>query len=418
MPHLIVIDRSLRAFDRRVITSASGAPCCCAPSLFYLATRCDLVYQPLPLPLPVPDTVPARILIPAPYKCYGESCEIDGGRLVRYGDYCYVVDSLTNHQPEPCHDRLEARKYRLDDFDPVPPIARREDINCALPGAWCDTDCLPMAAPGSCCYETSPCGPDGPTPCEPCGCPRYHRWALRVDWEGWSKTRHNETSRTFGCNECDLQAYASTRGVVIGVYECTSEVDYRLLWHTASSRYDCVVGCDSGSYLASECARRRALYDSIPWEQVMAIVGSFGVSPRLIMAIVADMASAPSVNSQFAGIALPEPGVCDLVAEPSPAECMITSIETRIRANCFGGQLTARGWQMLRDDPRCAGVPHPCRLGDGALTIRWSWIPLVRCAGQMLLSQQAPPPWSPTTPTSTMPSGCAGCGGERREEVQ
>lgn len=176
--------------DGGVLLAAAGAPCCCGPGTptrYYWARRCDVVYPP-PVPLPIPEGVPSDILIPVPFGCAGEACEIEGLRVVAYRGYCYIVVEDDQESEVPgCEGRLLALRVRIEDMgDPPPPVVDPAEIICKDPGAECvQSDCIPVAPPGSCCLPSfdDECNPDDPRgECNPCECPRFARYLFVMQW--------------------------------------------------------------------------------------------------------------------------------------------------------------------------------------------------------------------------------------------
>lgn len=131
---------------------------CCGA--FYKAIICEPVAG-----------APSLILIRKPFRCQGETCELNGGRIVIYSGQCYRVVEIPNtYQEPPCDDRLLAETVRLSDFPPddQPPVVT---VSCKPLESTCDDPtCVP---PGECCIvNTQPVScdqvPVENRPCTPC----------------------------------------------------------------------------------------------------------------------------------------------------------------------------------------------------------------------------------------------------------
>jgi len=347
---------------------------CCGPGPsdeFYLARRCDIVYPP-PVPLPIPPEVPPDILIQATYFCSGESCEIEGGRLILYGGYCYMVVGSGRNQPPPCEDKALAQRYILSQFDPVPPIADPLHLTCKPPGSLCDEECIPQAPPGSCCFPSNiPCASqsDRNPECWPCDCPSFHKYALVATWNhefdefdqfGVQQIRLRSSGNIAVQYECEFDEFGGVRVVATG----SGGVN-----RACTVFPPCTGACDGVPYVG-------------PPEMETVDFLRFGDVPRALLdrqqlvGYCAGQRTCAGCDMGFQGVNPPEhPCSCQSTRpDPDiPGDHCISTTQATQEANCYGGRLVTGG--------RVSTVfVNNVTWYTWSTNFQWAWVPLVRCA--------------------------------------
>ena len=339
---------------------------CCGPGpqdLYYWAVRCD-IYLGEPIP-EIPADVPLSILIPVPYSCGEESCEIEGLRLVIYGGYCYVVmEEPGQYQTEPgCTDRLLARRFREDFFPPpAPPIVDPADITCKERTATCEnSECIPVAPPEACCPAGGePCTPES-RPCDPCDCPRFSKYALRVTWEGAASLRDADDNHT---------ATYITRGTFTALFDCTSG---QLVVTGGGTGF---VGYTSGGPDGPGFPSPEPI-TVFPLTFLQS--NAFGHIPRNVIALaetagIADGSGSATYNPQaFLSIyAYPGQPCNEDYLYPRDNSSIDGFSHAALTASCLGGDGEQSGSGAYIGTPNIIRNQHQS-------TIRWTWVPLVAC---------------------------------------
>lgn len=424
--------------DGRIVLGHALDPCCCDGE-YYFAVRCDVRYPP-PFPLPIPDTIPAAILIPAPFHCPGEACEINGLRVVVYGGYCYVVEETDEPMAEPCDDRLRARRYARSDLpEEAPPIADPGDVRCQPLGATCGDDCLPEV---ECCLASAPC--EGCPPAEPgCYCPPYGRALCVVEWSGFAKYKWVASRCPEG--NCEPAFETAYQGLSAWVFDCqTPNAPQRVafsVWGECQEYGPCEFW---GEGPVCPLWRARYLEDPAVNPAFARPPASFGAPPDYTT--LAEGCVGKPWSIALRGECFPHRGenievftqplfgdtvLCafEQVLEPDAIAPLAGRSKYLLSAGCFGGSWTSEGFRHVGPH-HCAFAPsNPwpgCQFLDRyAISIRWHWLPLARCPQTGFVSQRplpytgarALPAGASSEALTVATSGCAGCGAGEREEV-
>lgn len=338
---------------------------CCTSAFYYLAVRCDIRYRP-PVPLPIPEEVPTHILIPGPWGCPGDTCEIEGERLVLYGGYCYVVSpaGAGEYQEPPCDDRPLAMRIAESERPQGVPVVLHAQLTCKPRGDTCNEDCIPIAEPGSCCSPQNCSNDPGRNECYPCDCPTFKRFGLVMQWSARYTTR--------GPGACLPEFDVRNSGSTTAIYDCDELPGLLVSLNGTVTR-----SCEAGPGMPDWCPLVE--YSGPPQQPDGYGSLRFGDVPAFLAMVETRYLDASGAISCNAGYETIVPSV---TAPPTGRPCV--GGETRddscqsgdswaLSSNCYGGTYSASGTGASNAEPGCTRFTY-------TTSIAWAWVPLVRCA--------------------------------------